>query len=276
MVYKGCDIGSAKPDSPVLLEHHHHLVNHVTLDEVFSAADFCTSATNLIFEIHDRQKIPLLVGGTMMYFNLLKNGINVLPSADRVYRVELERRVKNKGIASLYVELQELDIEAAENIKPQDTQRIIRALEVIYLSGKTLRENINDSPPSPLSEKYNLLEYGIFPDDRVALHGRIKERQHGLIGRGLLEEVKALVDLYNPPKDHPAMKAINYKQALQVINGELPEGDLFKKSLYATRQLAKRQCTWMRGWDNLNTFDIHEFKKASELLKKQLNLTETI
>jgi len=122
-----------------------------------------------------------------------------------------------------------------------------------------------------LADKYTLHQYGIFPMERALLHNRIENRQHELIAGGLLEEVQELTKKYDLSSDHPAMKAVNYRQALMVINGELSEDDLFEKSLYATRQLAKRQCTWIRGWENLQTYDVDEFDQATKHLKKQLN-----
>ena len=270
MIYRGCDIGSAKPTADILKKHPHHFINFTTLDSIFSVADFCKEALQCIESIHQRNNIPILVGGSMMYFNLLKNGITSLPSADSNFREGLEIRIKTEGIDSLYSELLTLDAMVASKIMPQDTQRIIRALEIIYLSSSGEPNHSMGSLSEPLSDKYNLYEYGIFPKDRDLLHKRIEARQHLLL-EGLLEEVRGLQAEYHVSSDHPAMKAVNYRQALQVINGELKEIDLFEKSLYATRQLAKRQCTWMRSWENLHTFDIDEFDQASKQLKKQLN-----
>ena len=271
MVYQGCDIGSAKPTAKILKKHPHHLVNFTTLDQTFSVANFCIEALQCIEGIHQRNNIPLLVGGSMMYFNLLKHGITSLPSADSNFREALESRIKSEGLNSLYTELSILDAIAASKIMPQDTQRIIRALELIYLASSVEPTDTENSSSDPLSNKYNLHEYGIFPKDRALLHKRIEARQRELIAGGLLEEVKGLQAEYQLSPDHPAMKAVNYRQALQVINGELEANDLFERSLYATRQLAKRQCTWLRGWENLHAFDIDEFNQATKHLKNALN-----
>ena len=275
MVYKGCDIGSAKPSPETLKAHHHHLINEVSLDQIFSVADFCKIATTLIQEIHQRKNIPLLVGGSMMYFNLLKNGLSNLPSADPIFRAELEDRIDKEGIVSLYDELKILNLEAANTIKPQDTQRITRALEVAHLS-QINPDILEEASSMPLFSNYQLLEYGIFPLDRAKLHERIESRQHLLIDQGLLEEVQGLNKAYKLSLDHPAMKAVNYRQAQQVLNGELQESELFERSLYATRQLAKRQCTWLRGWQDLKAFNLDEFNQASENLEKQLYLIPTL
>ena len=196
--------------------------------------------------------------------------MSALPSADSNFRAELEMRIQDEGIASLHNELCTLDKEIASSIKPQDRQRIIRALEIIHLSSSATQSNKNELT-FPLADKYSLHQYGIFPMERSLLHSRIENRQHELIAGGLLEEVQELNKKYDLSSDHPAMKAVNYRQALMVINGELSEDDLFEKSLYATRQLAKRQCTWIRGWENLQTYDVDEFDQATKQLKKQLN-----
>ena len=276
MVYKECNIGSAKPSNEVLKNHPHHLVNHVSLDCVFSVADFYDLSLKLIEEIHARDKIPLMVGGSMMYFNLLKNGISTLPSANQSLREALEDKIINYGVENLHEDLQRLDPNAAKDIKPQDSQRIIRAIEIITSTGKSLDENFSASEPILLKEKYNLIEYGIFPEQRAELHERIEVRQEALVGDKLLEEIFQIQDSFNISTEHPAMKAINYRQGLQVINGQLRKSELYEKSLFATRQFAKRQCTWMRGWENLAYFDLHHIGVATEQLKKQLNLLEIV
>jgi tRNA dimethylallyltransferase len=276
MVYKECNIGSAKPSNEVLKNHPHHLVNHVSLDCVFSVADFYDLSLKLIEEIHARDKIPLMVGGSMMYFNLLKNGISTLPSANQSLREALEDKIINYGVENLHEDLQRLDPNAAKDIKPQDSQRIIRAIEIITSTGKSLDANFSASEPSLLKEKYNIIEYGIFPERRAELHERIEARQSGLVGDALIDEIAKIHDSFHISAEHPAMKAINYRQGLQVINGQLRKSELYEKSLFATRQFAKRQCTWMRGWENLAYFDLHHIGVATEQLKKQLNLLEIV
>ncbi len=276
MVYQGCNIGSAKPSIEVLTNHPHHLIDIVTLGEIFSVSDFCQQANNLISNIHKRKKIPLLVGGSMMYFNVLKKGINKLPSSNKNFREKLYARLNNEGIEKLYEELYEIDKKAAIKIQKKDTQRIVRALEIAHFSRDKYKENTKQSELEPLVNKYNLFEYGIFPTNRAELHSRIEQRQHELISGGLIDETKSLIDKYNVPAEHPAMKAINYRQALQVLNGKLKGENLFKKSLYATRQLAKRQFTWMRGWKNLNHFDLNDLDMATIQLKNQLNLDKIV
>ena len=272
MVYKECNVGSAKPSNSILKKHPHHLVNHVSLNCIFSVADFYQTAMKLIDSIHDKNKVPLLVGGSMMYFNLLKNGLSVLPSANKSLREDLETRILEYGIETVYADLTKLDPKAAKKIKPQDTQRIIRAIEVVTATGKSMNANFASKKPFRLKERYELIEFGIFPEERSKLHKRIESRQGKLVGDSLLEEINEIKINFDISSAHPAMKAINYKQGLDVIEGKIEKSELFEKSLFATRQFAKRQCTWMRGWDNLISFDLHQRDEATEELKKQLNL----
>ena len=272
MVYKECNVGSAKPSDATLEKYPHHLVNHVSLDSIFSVADFYVAAMELINNIHSREKIPLMVGGSMMYFNLLKTGISKLPPANRQLREKLEEKILTNGVEALHADLKKLDADAADNIKPQDSQRIIRAIEIITSTGISLDGNLASLPTSQLKDKYNLIEFGIFPSDRSKLHERIESRQGALVGDRLLEEITQIQNAFKISAEHPAMKAINYRQGLQVLEGKLEKSELFERSLYATRQFAKRQCTWMRGWENLTYFDLHQEEEATEQLKKQLNL----
>ena len=276
MVYKECNVGSAKPSNAILKKHPHHLVNHVSLDSIFSVADFYDSALRLIDDIHARDKIPLMVGGSMMYFSLLKKGISNLPSADLKLRDELEQKILINGIDALHADLIKLDPEAGQNIDPHDSQRIIRAIEIIISTNMSLNENLSSEKSSALKEKYKLIEFGIFPQERSMLHERIESRQEILVGDKLLEEIVNIQNSFDISAEHPAMKAINYRQGLQVVEGKLEKSKLFEKSLFATRQFAKRQCTWMRGWENLICFDLHQVEKAAEQLKKQLNLLEIV
>ena len=276
MVYKECNVGSAKPSNAILKKHPHHLVNHVSLDSIFSVADFYDSAIRLIDVIHARDQIPLMVGGSMMYFNLLKKGISDLPSADPMLRDKLEQRIFADGVDALHADLSMLDPIAAKNIDSHDSQRIIRAIEIITSTGMSLNENLSSEQTRELKEKYTLIEFGIFPEERAKLHERIESRQEILVGDKLLEEIVNIKNIFNISTEHPAMKAINYRQGLQVVEGKLEKSKLFEKSLFATRQFAKRQCTWMRGWENLICFDLHQEEEAAEQLKKQLNLLEIV
>ncbi len=276
MVYKECNIGSAKPSNTILKKYPHHLVNHISLDSIFSVADFYGEAMKLIQHIHGIGKIPLMVGGSMMYFNLLKTGMSTLPPADRLLRDELEKKILTEGVDALHADLSKLDPNAAKNIDSHDSQRIIRAIEIIASTGLSLNDNLSSEQTSNLNKKYTLLEFGIFPTERAKLHERIESRQEALVGDKLLDEIVNIKNVFDISAEHPAMKAINYRQGLQVLEGKLKKSQLFDKSLFATRQFAKRQCTWMRGWENLINFDLHQGEQAAEQLKKQLNLLEIV
>ena len=272
MVYKECNIGSAKPSDEVLEKYPHHLINHVSVEHIFSVANFYDIALQLIRDIHLQDKIPLMVGGSMMYFNLLKNGISLLPSSNKKLREKLKQKIVNDGVESLYEDLFKLDPKAAGQIQSKDSQRIIRAIEIISSTGKSIDESMNYSTQKPLAEKYHLIEYGIYPKQRGELNQRIEERQVSLIGDKLLNEIESIHHAFNISDEHPAMKAINYRQGLQVINGQIKKSELFDRSLYATRQLAKRQCTWMKKWEDLQCFDLGAMDMAFDELKKHLNL----
>ena len=272
MVYKECNIGSAKPSDEVLEKYPHHLINHVSVEHIFSVANFYETALQLIKDIHHQDKIPLMVGGSMMYFNLLKNGISSLPSANKKLREKLRQKIVNEGVETLFEHLFKLDPEAARQINSKDSQRIIRAIEIISSTGKSIDESMNHSTQKSLAEKYHLIEYGIYPKHRGELHQRIEERQDSLIGDKLINEIESIHQVFNISDEHPAMKAINYRQGLQVINGQIKKSELFERSLYATRQLAKRQCTWMKKWEGLQCFDLCARDMAYDELKKQLNL----
>ena len=272
MVYKECNIGSAKPSDEVLEKYPHHLINHVSVEHIFSVANFYDIALQLIRDIHLQDKIPLMVGGSMMYFNLIKNGISLLPSSNKKLREKLKQKIVNDGVESLYEDLFKLDPKAAGQIQSKDSQRIIRAIEIISSTGKSIDESMNYSTQKPLAEKYHLIEYGIYPKQRGELNQRIEERQVSLIGDKLLNEIESIHHAFNISDEHPAMKAINYRQGLQVINGQIKKSELFDRSLYATRQLAKRQCTWMKKWEGLQCFDLNAMDMAYYELKKHLNL----
>jgi tRNA dimethylallyltransferase len=202
--------------------------------------------------------------------------MSTLPPADRLLRDELEKKILTEGVDALHADLSKLDPNAAKNIDSHDSQRIIRAIEIIASTGISLNENLSSEQTSNLNKKYTLLEFGIFPTERAKLHERIESRQEALVGDKLLDEIINIQNVFDISAEHPAMKAINYRQGLQVLEGKLKKSQLFDKSLFATRQFAKRQCTWMRGWENLINFDLHQGEQAAEQLKKQLNLLEIV
>ena len=271
MVYKGCDIGSAKPTKDILLQHPHHLIDCVDPESIFTVADFHKKSIELIDKIHQKNKVPFFVGGSMMYFNSLLKGLDSLPKRDKAYRLELEKLKKDEGIESLYSTLLQKDALYAAKVKSSDTQRIIRALEVIKVTGETFTSQTGNIKKNIFSDKYNLHQYAIYDEDRTMLHNNIEDRLRIIIDNGLLTEVSDLLSNYKIPIDHPIRKAVNYKQAISFINNDYDQEEFFKKSLYATRQLAKRQTTWLRSWKDINLFSLNSKDKIKDKIKNLIS-----
>jgi tRNA dimethylallyltransferase len=251
-VYRGMDIGTAKPSPAVLKDTPHRLIDIRDPWETYSAGAFCADASNAIREIISGGRIPLLVGGTMLYFQALQRGIAQLPAADPALRAELDERAARKGWPALHAELQALDPVAAARLKPTDAQRIQRALEVCLLTGMTITELHRATTP-PLKVDY--LNIAIMPANRQILHRRIEDRLTLMLEAGFVAEVRALSQLANMSATVPAMRAVGYRQMWAHVAGELSLAEAARQAAAATRQLAKRQITWLRSWPELVTFD---------------------
>ena len=253
-IYQDMDIGVAKPSQDILDKVPHHLINILKPNEAYSVAQFTKDALKLIDEILMRGHIPLLVGGTMMYFNGLEKGINQMPMTDEQFRKDIEIEASQVGWPKLYEKLKSVDKESAEKLNPNDAQRISRALEVFYSSGKPLSsyhqsENKDVFP-------FSVCKLGLMPSNRKMLHQRIEFRVHEMIEAGLFEEVRSLLQKYPTLQSHmPSMRSVGYRQTLEYFNGDIEEKECIDKIIFATRQLAKRQMTWMRSMENLNLFD---------------------
>ena len=253
-IYQDMDIGVAKPSQDILDKVPHHLINILKPNEAYSVAQFTKDALKLIDEILMRGHIPLLVGGTMMYFNGLEKGINQMPMTDEQFRKDIEIEASQVGWPKLYEKLKSVDKETAEKLNPNDAQRISRALEVFYSSGKPLSsyhqsENKDVFP-------FSVCKLGLMPSNRKMLHQRIEFRVHEMIEAGLFEEVRSLLQKYPTLQSHmPSMRSVGYRQTLEYFNGDIEEKECIDKIIFATRQLAKRQMTWMRSMENLNLFD---------------------
>ena len=266
MVYKGFDIGSAKPNQEILKKYPHKLVDVLTAENIYSASDFSIDAIKLINQAHLEEKIPLLIGGSMMYFQTLIKGLDKLPQRNEEYRKELNKIKLSKGISSLFNTLKLKDPEYAKTLKENDSQRIIRALEIIFETNKKVSLQLGHASNLFLKENC-VIQLGIFPKNRNILHDRIDIRLKNLLNDGLIEETEDILNKYKIKDDHPALKAINYKQALDFINNKSSEDELYLKALYATRQFAKRQITWMRSWEDLELFDLNQEKKLIKFVK---------
>ena len=271
MVYRGCDIGSAKPKKDILKKYPHHMIDLVNLDTVFTVADFYSISNKLIKEAHTKNKVPMFVGGTMMYFKSLYDGIHELPKRNEEYRNELENlRINNKS-NYLYKLLHDVDPVYAKNINKNDDIRIIRALEVYKLTGKRLSKILSEEVKDNLSNKYEVFQFAIL-SEREKLHKSIELRLKGIFEMGLIEEVRNLQDNYNISQDHPIRRSVNYKQAFNYINDEYGKEVAFEKALFATRQLAKRQTTWLRSWKDFKSINLDDTKEIDNDFKKIISL----
>jgi tRNA dimethylallyltransferase len=253
LVFKGMDIGTAKPDAATLTQAPHHLIDLIPPTQVYSAANFRNDALKLMAEITARGKVPLLVGGTMLYFKALQGGLSALPEADAQVRAKLDTEAVQIGWTGMHAKLTKIDPETAARLQPNDAQRIQRALEVYEISGKTMTALhrapvINELP-------YRLLKIALVPSDRKVLHERIAVRFDDMLKQGFLNEVKALLKQYPAlTPELPSMRCVGYRQALEHLAGDYDVAELRDRGIFATRQLAKRQLTWLRGMDD--TFEV--------------------
>lgn len=250
LVYRGMDIGTAKPDAATLARAPHHLLDIRDPTEAYSAAAFRHDALRLMHDITARGRIPLLVGGTMLYFRALQHGLSPLPEADPAIRAALDAEIALHGVRHLHRQLAEVDAETAARLAPNDTQRIQRALEIYRLTGQPmsilLDQKANDELP------YRILPVALIPATRSVLHQRIATRFRLMLEQGLVEELRALRQRYQLHPNLPSMRCVGYRQAWQFIEGEIDQTQLLETGIAATRQLAKRQLTWLRSMpDNI-------------------------
>ncbi|ERS89522.1 tRNA (adenosine(37)-N6)-dimethylallyltransferase MiaA [Halomonas sp. PBN3] len=265
MVYRGMDIGSAKPSAEELARAPHRLIDIRDPAEPYSAADFREDALREMREISAAGRVPLLVGGTMMYLKQLLHGVANLPSADPVVRAGLEAELESRGLAALHAELGRVDPASAARIHPNDPQRLLRALEVFRLSGRPLSELWAEQRPETFP--WRTLSIGLAPADRAVLHERIAARFRAMLAQGLVEEVAALRARGDLDASLPAMKSVGYRQVWEYLDGEVDRAGLEQRGIVATRQLAKRQLTWMRGWEALHWVDPLVGDPLAEVLK---------
>ncbi len=253
LVYKRMNIGTAKPDADTLAHSPHALINLIEPWESYSVSRFLSDVEAEIARIHAAGKVPLLVGGTMMYFHALWNGLSKLPAADKSVRRILEHVLNDKGAQHLHARLESVDAVSAARINLNDPQRLIRALEVYELTGTPLSRLQNRSAENT---NYDFYCAGIFPEQRARLHQNIEKRFHIMLDEGFLEEVKTLLADPRILPDLPAMRCVGYRQACEYIAGNCTLELMSGKAIAATRQLAKRQLTWMRKMDQVNMFDL--------------------
>jgi len=252
LVYRGMDIGTAKPDAATLARAPHHLLDIRDPTETYSAAAFCDDARRLMADIVARGRVPLLVGGTMLYFRALLQGLDDLPRADAALRKKLEAEAAARGWPALHAELEAVDPVTAARLAPNDSQRIGRALEIFRLTGKPMSALL-DRAQSELP--YHVLQLALIPSDRAVLHQRIAARFDAMLADGLIDEVQSLRQSYALTANLPAMRAVGYRQAWAYLDGEIDLGELREQGIAATRQLAKRQLTWLRSWPDAVALD---------------------
>lgn len=251
MIYRGMDIGTAKPNKALLELAPHHLIDIRDPSETYSVMQFCQDAIALIKTILAKKRIPLLVGGTMLYFRALQQGLSELPASDALIRKKIERQ--SQGPDSLYQQLVRVDPAAAARIHPHDPQRIQRALAVYELTGKTLSQWHAEGLTK--LHDYPTLSIAIAPASRSLLHARIQQRFHDMLQQGFINEVRSLHARGDLSPDLPSMRAVGYRQAWDYLDNQLSYDEMVTKSIIATRQLAKRQLTWLRTWPNLSLLD---------------------
>ncbi|MDE2310509.1 MAG: tRNA (adenosine(37)-N6)-dimethylallyltransferase MiaA [Betaproteobacteria bacterium] len=259
LVYRDMDIGTAKPNTATLARAPHHLIDIIYPTEAYSAAAFRHDALRLMHDITQRGKIPLLVGGTMLYFRALRFGLSELPQADPGVRATLEKQAIRSGWPALHAALAQVDPESAARLAPNDSQRIQRALEIYRLTGQPMSALLK----KPISREremgwgegelpYRILPIALIPGERSVLHQRIATRFRQMLEQGLVEELRGLRQRYQLHPDLPSMRCVGYRQAWQYLEDEISEAELLDKGIAATRQLAKRQLTWLRSMpDNL-------------------------
>jgi tRNA dimethylallyltransferase len=253
-VYKGMDIGTAKPDAGQRSAVPHHLIDLIEPHETYSAARFRDDALTLMREITERDRIPLLVGGTMLYFQALTEGLNELPEADSTIRLVIDTMAEEQGgWPGVHARLQQVDPETAARLDPNDSQRVQRALEIYLITNKPMSELLKK--PKYVYFPYTPIKVALIPADREELHRRIAHRFDGMLERGLTAELQKLREEYGLEAGMPSMRAVGYRQAWEHLSGRIGKEALREQGIAATRQLAKRQLTWLRGMNDLTEFD---------------------
>lgn len=275
LIYRGMDIGTAKPSKAELALAPHRLIDILDPAESYSVANFRADALAEMAEITSQGKIPLLVGGTMLYYKSLLDGLSPLPSADSNIRSEIEAKAEKFGWAELHSDLMKIDPISAGRINPNDSQRINRALEVFYISGKTMTELTQQQGESI---PYDILQFAIAPQERAVLHQRIEQRFHKMMDLGFEKEVRTLFARPDLHAELPSIRCVGYRQMWEYLEGDITLDEAVFKGICATRQLAKRQITWLRGWESELTWldslepDLAYAKMIEKLAQKPLNL----
>lgn len=264
-VFRFMDIGSAKPDKSTQAEIPHHLIDLINPDENYSAARFREDALAVMHEIAARGRIPLLAGGTMLYFRVLQQGLAALPPADNEMRRELERQALEKGWPAMHAVLGRLDPVTAGRIQLNDSQRIQRALEVCYLTGKPMSEILVQQQSADFP--FRIFNIALVPSERAALHDRISQRFATMLEAGLVDEVRMIRERFHVDSDMPSMRCVGYRQVCMYLDNEISFAKMQETGVFATRQLAKRQLTWLRSMHDLQVFDCLDNRLAEQIIR---------
>lgn len=262
-VFVDMNVGTAKPDAATLRRYPHHLIDLITPEQRYSAARFRNDALKAMADITARGKVPLLVGGTMLYFKALREGLAELPEADTALRAEIDAEAARKGWPALHAELAVIDPATAARLKPTDAQRIQRALEIVKLTGEPLDRFFAAQTPPALP--FQLHAFGLVPADRGWLHARIAQRFEEMLRQGLVDEVQSLRAKYRLDAALPSMRCVGYRQVWDMLDGSLRVSELRERGIYATRQFAKRQLTWLRGFADIRLVDCQDVALAATI-----------
>lgn len=265
-VFRDMDIGTAKPDRATLQRFPHRLINLISPEESYSAARFCADALVAMAEITAAGRVPLLVGGTMLYFKALLEGLADLPQADPAVRAAIDQEALERGWPAMHAELAKLDPIAAARLKPNDSQRLQRALEICRSTGRTMSELLAEQRASP--PPYEFLKIGLLPSERSVLHQRIAQRFEAMLAAGLEEEVRQLRQKYSLHANLPSMRSVGYRQVWEADAGLFPHAELRDRGIFATRQLAKRQITWLTNTLQPESFDCLDTQLGKQMASR--------
>ncbi|EAR60360.1 tRNA (adenosine(37)-N6)-dimethylallyltransferase MiaA [Neptuniibacter caesariensis] len=265
MIYRGMDIGTAKPDAETLASYPHRLIDICDPAQAYSAAEFREDALKQIAEIHSAGKVPILTGGTMLYFHALKNGLAQLPEADPVVRERLLKEAEADGWEAIHARLATVDPESAARLNPNDSQRLQRALEIYEITGRTMTELWAEQEKQ--KPAFPIISLAVMPEDRAELHDRIQRRFDIMLDQGFEEEVRLLWERGDLDMQMPSVRCVGYRQMWEYFAGTWDYDTMKFKGVVATRQLAKRQVTWLRSWENLTWMDTHDRKLLPNTLK---------
>ncbi|CRK85650.1 tRNA dimethylallyltransferase [Candidatus Providencia siddallii] len=268
LIYRDMDIGTNKPDHKQLRKIPHYLIDIIDPSNYYSAANFCRDALSAIEKILLKGKIPLLVGGTMLYFKSLLYGLSPLPSSDINIRTKIKQIIHTQGLPEIYHRLSKIDSVSAARIHPNDSQRLIRALEIYLISGYTLTELIKKTGKKL---QYNVLQFAISPLERKYLYNRIEKRFYIMLDSGFENEVKALYKRNDLHIDLPSIRCVGYRQMWLYLNGKINYDEMIRRGIYATKQLAKRQITWLKNWKNIYLLNSENIDQSLNAVIRQIN-----